>query len=225
MSKITVILADDHAVVRQGLSALLEAEQDIEIVGEAENGREAVQMTRSLSPDVIVMDIALPLMNGLEATRRILKQAPSARVLLLSSYSDDEYVHHLVEEGVAGYLLKRAAVTDLVTAIREVKKGNAYFSSPISRRLLEHYRGTLLRGAPMRQRTTPLTSREAEVLQLIAEGKANKQIAPELGLSIHTVAKHRQRLMNKLGIHDIAGLTRYAVAKGIIKTSPAHESA
>jgi DNA-binding NarL/FixJ family response regulator len=207
--------------VRQGLRALLTNESDIEIVGEAETGRQAVQLAKNLKPNVVVMDIAMPLLNGLEATRQILKDHPSSRVLILSSYSDDEYVHQSTEAGAAGYLLKHAAVTDLVKAIREAKKGNAFFSPSISKRLMDHYRQTLIRGVPVKKRTDLLTSRETEVLQLIAEGKANKQIASELSISIKTVEKHRQQLMNKLGIHDIAGLTRYAISKGIIETSAA----
>src|SRR5436190_4146078 len=221
MQKITVLLVDDHTVVRQGLRVLLEAEQDIAVVGEAETGRQAVQLTKKHSPDVVVMDIAMPMLNGLEATRQILKEVPNAKVLVLSSYGDDEYVHQLTEAGAAGYLLKQTAATDLIKAIHEARKGNAFFSPAISKRLLDHYRQAFLKGVPVRKRTELLTSREAEVLQLIAEGKPNKQIAAELSLSIKTVEKHRQQLMNKLGIHDIAGLTRYAIAKGIIETSSA----
>src|SRR5213593_203698 len=225
MAKTTLLLADDHTVVRQGLRALLQAEPDIQIAGEADTGRQAVQLAKSLKPDVVVMDIAMPGLNGLEATRQILKLAPNTRVLILSSYSDDEYVHQSTEAGAAGYLLKQAAVTDLVKAIREVKSGHAIYSPAISRRLVQRYRETLRRGVPVKKRTDVLTSRETEVLQLIAEGKANKQIAAELGLSIKTIEKHRQQLMNKLGIHDIAGLTRYAIAKGIIETSAVAGSA
>jgi DNA-binding NarL/FixJ family response regulator len=217
MQKITVLLADDHTIVRQGFRALLEAEPDIAVVGEAENGRQAIGQARKLQPDVVVMDIAMPLLNGLEATRQIGKEAPSTKVLILSSYSDDEYVNQLTEAGAVGYLLKQTAASDLIKAIREAKKGNAFFSPAISKRLMEHYRETLVRGVPVRKRSDILTSREAEVLQLIAEGKANKQISAELNVSIKTVEKHRQQLMNKLNIHDIAGLTRYAIAKGVIE--------
>jgi DNA-binding NarL/FixJ family response regulator len=218
MNKIRVLLADDHTVVRQGLKVLLEAEASITVVGEAETGRQAVQMTKKLLPDVIVMDIAMPLLNGLEATRQIIKDVPEAKVLILSSYSDDEYVHQLTEAGAAGYLLKQTAATELIKAIHEAVKGNAYFSPMISKRLLDHYRDAFLRGAPIRRRTDILTTREAEVLQLIAEGKPNKQIAAELCISIKTVEKHRQQVMNKLSIHDVAGLTRYAISKGIIES-------
>ena len=216
MPKITVLLADDHAVVRQGLRRVLQAEPDIEIVGEAETGRLAVRQAKLLKPDIVVMDIAMPLLNGVEATRQIIKTVSSTRVLVLSCYSDDEYALQLHEAGAAGYLLKQAAVTDLVKAIREARKGNVIFSPAIARRLLAHYRKALKSGAP-RPKANPLTWREAEILQLIVEGKANKQIAAELDLSIKTVQKHRQRLMNKLGIHNIAGLTRYAIAKGVIQ--------
>jgi len=221
MQKITVLLADDHTLVRQGFRALLEAEPDIAIVGEAGTGRQAVQLARKLRPDVVLMDIAMPLLNGLEATRQILKEIPNSKVLVLSSYSDDEYVHQLTEAGAAGYLLKEAVVNDLVKAIREVRKGRAFFSPAISKRLMDHYRETLVKGVLVRKRTDLLTQRETEVLQLIAEGEANKQIAAELSISIKTVERHRQRLMNRLGIHDIAGLTRYAISKGVIETSRA----
>ena len=221
MEKIKVLLVDDHTVVRQGLRVLLEAEQDITIVGEAETGRQAVQLARKLLPDVIVMDIAMPNLNGLEATRQILKETPAAKVLVLSSYGDDEYVHQLTEAGAAGYLLKQTAATELIKAIREARKGNAFFSPSISKRLLDHYREAFLKGVPVRKRTELLTSREAEVLQLIAEGKPNKQIASDLCISIKTVEKHRQQLMNKLNIHEVAGLTRYAIARGVIEANPA----
>src|SRR5437879_1267392 len=218
MQKINVLLADDHMIVRQGFRALLQAEPDIAVVGEADNGRQAIGLARKLLPDVVVMDIAMPLLNGLEATRQIIKEVPSTKVIILSSYSDDEYVNQLTEAGAVGYLLKQTAAADLIKAIRETKKGNAFFSPAIAKRLMERYRETLLKGVPVRKRADMLTSREAEVLQLIAEGKANKQIAAELSVSIKTVEKHRQQLMNKLDVHDIAGLTRYAISKGVIET-------
>jgi DNA-binding NarL/FixJ family response regulator len=219
MQKITVLLADDHIVVRQGLRALLVAEEDIEIVGEADNGREAVQLVKKFLPDVVVMDIAMPVLNGLEATRQITRAVPSTKVLVLSSYSDDEYVQQLTEAGAAGYLVKQTAANELLKAIREAHRGNAYFSPAIAKRLRDHCRNALAGGQPLRRRTDYLTAREAEVLQLIAEGRANKQIAAELCISIKTVEKHRQQVMNKLGIHDVAGLTRHAIAKGIIETN------
>lgn len=218
METIKVLLVDDHTIVRQGLRVLLEAESDITVVGEAETGRQALQMTRKYSPDVVVMDIAMPTLNGLEATRQISKEFPATKVLVLSSYNDDEYVHQLSEAGAAGYLLKQTAASDLIKAVREIRKGNAFFSPIISKRLLEQYREAFLSNTPVRKRGASLTTREAEVLQLIAEGKSNKCIATGLCISVKTVEKHRQQLMNKLNIHDIAGLTRYAISKGIIES-------
>jgi DNA-binding NarL/FixJ family response regulator len=219
MEKIKVLLVDDHTVVRRGLRLLLETEPDIAVVGEAENGRQAVQLAIELEPDVVLMDIAMPLLNGVEATRQLTKLLPRTRVLVLSCYSDDEYVSQVTEAGAAGYLLKQSAAPELIKGIHEVRKGNAFFSPAISKRLLETYRDAFLRGVPMRKRNDLLTAREAEVLQLVAEGRPNKQIAFELSISIKTVEKHRQHVMNKLNIHDIAGLTRYAISKGVIETN------
>src|SRR5260370_8946519 len=218
MEKIKVLIADDHTVVRQGLRALLEAEQDITVVGEAEDGRQAVRLAVKLMPEVVVIDVAMPLLNGLEATHQIIKEVSSSRVVVLSSYSDDEYVRRVTEAGAAGYLLKQTAAADLIRAIREARNGNAYFSPAISRRLLEHYRAAFLKGAPVGTRVNRLTPRESEVLQLVAEGKVNKQISAALCVSVKTVGKHRQQVMNKLNIHDVAGLTRYAISKGIIES-------
>jgi len=218
MERITVLLADDHMIVREGLRALLKAEGDIEVVGEAQTGREAVQLTKRLRPGVVVMDIAMPLLNGLEATRRILKAVPATRVLILSAHGDDEYIRQVVMLGAAGYLVKQTSADLLSRAIREVQKGNTFFSPSITNRLhslsLESPDG---RGV-LKKKKAGLSSREVEVLQLIAEGKANKQVARELGISIKTVEKHRQHLMSKLDLHDTAGLTRYAIAAGIIES-------
>src|SRR5579859_2975718 len=219
MQKIKVLLADDHNVVRQGLRALFTAEEDIEIVGEADTGRQAVAMAKRLMPDVVVMDIAMPLLNGLEATRQITHQMPNTKVLILSSYGDDEYVQQLTEAGAAGYLVKQSAANELLNAIREAHKGNAFFSPSIAKRLRDRCREAFASGQPIRKRVDDLTTREAEVLQLIAEGQANKQIAAELSISIKTVEKHRQQVMNKLNIHDVAGLTRHAIARGIIEST------
>ena len=219
MPKVRVLICDDHTLVREGLRSLLQIEEDIQVVGEAATGREAVQLAQTLHPDVVLMDIAMPELSGLEATRQITKLAPAVRVLILSSYSDDEFVQQLAEAKGAGYVLKQTTYADVVRAIREAKKGNAFFSPAISKRLSEHYRETITRGTPVKVRTDLLTSRETEVLQLIAEGDGNKQIAAGLGISIKTVERHRQRLMDKLGIHDVAGLTRYAISKGLVETS------
>lgn len=213
---ITVLLADDHTVVREGLRLLLESADDIKVVAEVENGRQAVAAAKKLLPDVVVLDVVMPLLNGVEAARQIAREAPSSKVLILSSYSDDDRVQQLIEEGAIGYLVKQTAANDLLKAIREAKKGNAYFSPCISKRLMEKCREAFARGGVVKKKGNCLTTREAEVLQLIAEGYANKQIAAELCISIKTVEKHRQQVMNKLNIHDVAGLTRHAIAKGII---------
>jgi len=219
MKPITVLLADDHAVVREGLRILLDAEADIEVVGEAETGRQAVELTRKLLPAVVVMDIAMPLLNGLEATRQILKALPATRILILSAHGDDAYVEQVIELGAAGYLIKQTSAVVLAKGIREAHKGKNFFSPSIARRL-QNRRENSFHGAAARSKKNAvrLTSREVEILQLIAEGKANKQTAAELGISIKTVEKHRQHLMSKLDIHDTAGLTRYAIAAGIIES-------
>jgi DNA-binding NarL/FixJ family response regulator len=217
MKRITVLLAEDHQIVREGLRALLASERDIEVVGEAQDGRRAVQLTRELLPAVVVIDIGMPLLNGLEATRQILKAVPSTRVLVLSAHGDDEYVEQTIAMGAAGYLIKQTSAHLLSQAIRDVHAGKTVFSPSISKRLANGSSG--LRGKPgSPRRSVPrLSPREREVLQLIAEGKANKQTASELGISIKTVEKHRQNLMTKLGIHDTAGLTRHAIDTGIIE--------
>lgn len=219
MKKITVLLADDHAVVRQGLRTLLEAEGDIEVVAEAQTGREAVKLAKKLCPAIIVMDIAMPLLNGLEAARQILKALPGARIIILSAYNDDEYVKQVVQLGASGYLIKQASADVLARAIREVDKGKKFFSPSILKRLESLQPEALDRTGLLKKKNVRLSPREMEVIQLVAEGKANKQIADELGISIKTVEKHRQHLMEKLSIHDTAGLTRYAIAAGIIESS------
>jgi DNA-binding NarL/FixJ family response regulator len=217
MQRIRIILADDHTVVRQGLKAILKSEADFEVIGEADNGRQAVALVaQPPAPDVVIMDVAMPFLNGAEATRQILRTCPRARVLVLSSYGDEDYVRQMIEAGAVGYLLKQTAADDLIKAIREVHRGHRFFSPAIAfssgtPRDGRERPGSLGRGSPH------LTSREAEVLQLIAEGFSNKQIADELAISIKTVEKHRQQVMNKLGIHEVAGLTRYAIARGMVE--------
>lgn len=216
MKKIAVLLVDDHTVVRQGLRALLSSEEDIEVIGEAENGRQAVMAVRKTPPDVVVMDVAMPLLNGLEATRQVLRLVPTAKVLVLTSYGDDDCVEQLMQAGACGYLIKQTAANDLLKAIREVQRGNAFFSPSIAKRLRDQCREAFTSGHTPKK-SGELTSRESEVLQLIAEGFSNKQIAGELTISIKTVEKHRQQVMNKLNIHDVAGLTRFAISKGMVE--------
>jgi DNA-binding NarL/FixJ family response regulator len=219
VKKITVLLADDHMIVREGLRALLEIEPDIEVVGEAETGRQAVRRTQRLLPEVVVIDIAMPQLNGLEATRQILKAVPATRVLILSAHRDDEYVDEAIRIGAAGYLIKQTSAHVLPQAIREAHLGKTFFDPSISKRLGDR-RHDAPRGATgwHQEGKVRLTTREVELLQLIAEGSANKQAADALGISIKTVEKHRQNLMRKLEIHDTAGLTRYAIASGIIES-------
>jgi DNA-binding NarL/FixJ family response regulator len=217
MKRITVLLAEDHMIVREGFRKLLESEEDIEVVGEAQTGRQAVELTRKLRPAVVVMDIAMPLLNGLEATRQIHKSFPATKVVVLSAHSDDAYVEQAIAIGAVGFLLKQTSSHDLANAIREVQKGNTFFSPSIAKRL--HDQKIPTGNGALRKKVARLSSRELEVLQLIAEGKANKETAAELGISIKTVEKHRQNLMAKLKIHEISGLTRYAIGAGIIESS------
>lgn len=219
MKTITVVLCDDHTVVREGLRLLLEKEADIQVVGEAANGRRSVGEAKRLKPDVVVLDIAMPLLNGLEAARQIAREVPSTRVLILSAYSDDVYIEHAIEAGAAGYLMKETVGNDLLRAIREIAGGNAYFSPPVARRLLKQCQDKFLNGSPVKTKSATLTSRQTEILQLIAEGYATKQIAGLLSLSTKTVEKHRQDLMNTLNVHNIASLTRYAVSSGVVESN------
>jgi len=220
MSNISVLLVDDHNIVREGLKALLGGEGDISIVAEAQTGREAVLLASQHRPNIVIMDLAMPRLNGCEATRQILKTIPTAKVIVLSTYGDDEHVQQALGAGAAAYLLKQTAAIDLIQAIREVSKGNAYFSPIIAKRLRdEACREPAVGPEPPKPANAELTQREAEVLQLIAEGYANKQIADELGLSVKTIEKHRQQVMQKLNIHNIPGLVRHAITKGIIENN------
>jgi DNA-binding NarL/FixJ family response regulator len=217
--RITVLLAEDHMIVRQGLCTLLRADGHFHILGEARNGREAVELARTLRPDVILMDIAMPGLNGMEATRQILAANPAARILILSAHSDDVYVERMQQAGAAGFLEKQTSAEILAQAIRAVAAGHAYLSPAITRRLGAPGTRPRTREGLIKPGASRLTTRESEVLQLVAEGRANKQVAAELGISIKTVEKHRQHLMDKLNIHETAGLTRYAIAHGIIENS------
>jgi len=219
MKRITVLLAEDHMIVREGFRKMLELENDFEVVGEAQDGRQAVAMVKKIRPAVVLMDIAMPRLNGLEATRQVLKAVPTTKVLMLSAHSDDAYVKNATESGAVGFLLKQTSAHDVCRAIREVQNGKTFFSPSISRRRDRLNPPSPDRAGRLTKKINQLTSREMEVLQLIAEGKANKETAAELGIGMKTVEKHREHLMAKLDIHDTAGLTRYAISAGIIESS------
>ena len=217
MNKTRIVLADDHAILREGIRALLEDQHDMAVVGEAADGRKAVELAREQSPDIVVMDIGMPLLNGLEATRQIKRECPQVSVVVLTMHDNEEYVSQILAAGASGYVLKRAASSELVTAIRAVAAGQSYLSPAVTKLLIESYVG--------RQPGTPavvdpfdtLTAREREVLQLVAEGHTNSQIAKLLNISLKTVKAHRSNLMQKLGLHDRGELIKIAIQRGIIE--------
>lgn len=208
--KIRILLADDHGVVRQGFRRILEAQPDLEIVGEASNGREAVEQASKLKPDVVVMDVAMPELNGIEATRRVMEESPRTRVLALSMHKDSVYVREILRAGAVGYLLKDSIDADLLTAVHAVARGEGYLSPGVANAVLTDYRQHVTDPIDL------LTSREREVLQMIAEGRTNKEIATTLNLSVYTVDAHRGRIMEKLNLHSVGELVRFAVRKGLI---------
>jgi two-component system response regulator NreC len=216
MSKIRVLLADDHAVVRKGLRFLLERAPDMEIVGEASDGREAVRLAAELKPHVVVMDIGMPQLNGIEATAQIVKQNPQVSVIILSVHSDESYLLRALSAGAKGYLLKDSAEEDLVRAVQVAAQGKPFFSPAISEKLLEDYM-RYLQQRGLKDSYELLTDREKEILQLLAEGKSNKEVAALLNLSPYTVETHRAHIMQKLNLHNTAEIVLYAVRKGIIR--------
>lgn len=220
MKTITILLCDDHTAVREGLRLLLESAEDIKVVGEVENGRRAVEETKRLSPDVVVLDLSMPILNGIEAARQITRNSTPPKMLILSAFSDDQHIQEAIEAGAAGYLTKGDSADVLLQAIREIANGNAFFSRPIGGRLLERRRETYLNSSPLKTRVFTLTGREREILRLIAEGFANKQIAGSLSLSMKTIEKHREHLMEKLKIRSIARLTSYAISNGFMASNP-----
>jgi two-component system response regulator NreC len=215
MGKIRVMLVDDHTVVRQGLRRILETDDEIEIVGEAGDGRSATEMVQRLRPNVVVMDIALPELNGIEATRQIVKRSDGTKVLVLTMHADDAYVRQSLKAGARGYLLKDSEDLDLLKAVKAVGRGGSFFSPTISKVLLESYLGDA-GGQVVEDNLALLTDREREVLQLIAEGKTNKEIANLLSVSINTVETHRKHIMEKLDLHNTAEIVRFAVRKKIV---------
>jgi DNA-binding NarL/FixJ family response regulator len=219
MKRITILLADDHTIVREGFRHMLALEADFEVVGEAVDGRRAVALAAKLRPAVVLMDIAMPRLNGLEATRQMLDALPSAKVIILSSHTDDARIENAINSGAAGFLSKQTSAHDVCRAIREVYMGKTIFSPAIAKRLGRLHKQLANRAGTLKPSLARLTPRQREVLQLIAEGKANKQMASELGIVLKTAEKHRESLMKKLDIHDTAGLTRYAISAGIIENT------
>lgn len=219
-TRISILIADDHSVIREGLKILLGNEKDFSVIGEASTGKEAVDLAKQHSPDIVIMDLSMPILNGFEAMRQIRRARPATRLVVLSAYCDDEYVERSSEIGAHGFISKEHTFSTLANAIRQITRGKCPFLS------LAHVDGAAQKsrkGAPKslsdKGRNDGLTVRELQVLQLVSEGAANKQVAATLGISIKTVQKHRQQLMDKLDIHDTAGLTRYAIAAGVIDNS------
>jgi len=211
----TIVLADDHRIVRQGLRVLLSAEEDFEVIGEADDGREALELVRRLNPDVLVLDLMMPGLNGLEVARQLNKGGAAVGVVVLSMHDDEGFVLEALANGVKAYVLKDSNSSDLVQAVREVAAGRRYLSPPLSDRAIETYQQMAKIGAMDRHET--LTTREREVLQLSAEGRTNSEIAARLGISTRTAETHRSHLMHKLGLHTQSDLIRYAIRRGVIK--------
>jgi len=203
-------LADDHAILRKGIALLIGAQPDMEVVGEAKNGREAAEVTRQLKPDVVVMDISMPELNGIEGTRQICDELPQTKVLALSMHKDSVYVREILRAGARGYLLKDSEDDDLLKAIRCIHKGQAFLSPEVSDAVLTDYRKHVSNPMDL------LTSREHEILSMIAEGKANKEIAATLNLSVYTVESHRGSVMEKLNLHNTGDIVRFAIRNGLI---------
>ncbi len=215
MHTIKVLLAEDHTIVRKGIRSLLDAEAGIDVVGEAENGRDAVEKAENLQPDIVLMDHAMPILNGLEATRQIKKWFPEIKILILTMHTNEEYIFQFLQAGASGYLVKQTAPSELISAVQTVYQGDFYLNPSISKTVIEEYL-RMSRTANTKDSYDKLTGREREVLQLIAEGYLNKEIAEQLQISLKTVGAHRVNLMGKLKIHSVIDLVKYALRKGII---------
>jgi two-component system response regulator NreC len=215
VKKLRILLADDHVVMRTGLRALLERQPDLEVVGESENGRETVELAASLRPDVVVMDIGMPMLNGIEATKTIVTQSPTTAVVILSMHADESYVMRALRAGARGYLLKDSGAADLISAIHAVSQNKSFLSPKVVRILAEDYVRVLKQKGAV-DTYDLLTGREREILQLLAEGKANKEVATDLNISPYTVETHHSHILQKLNLHNCAELVLYAVRKGLI---------
>ena len=213
MSKIRVLIVDDHAMFREGIRSLLQGYDDVEVAGEATQGREAIEKVRQLAPQVVLMDIAMPVMGGLEATRRIQKESPNTRVLALTQYEDSEYILSMLRAGARGYISKTATASELVSAIRTVYNGECFLYPSAATTLIEEY---LMRVGGEKNEYERLTDREREILQLVAEGHTNREIADMLFISVKTVLRHRKNIMEKLDFHNRTELIKYAISKGLI---------
>jgi DNA-binding NarL/FixJ family response regulator len=216
MPRIRVLIADDHAIVREGVRALLKLSDDIEVVGEAANGLEAIEAARALSPDVILMDIAMPGLGGLEATLEIRKENPAARILVLTQYEDREYIRRFLKAGVSGYVLKKAAGADLTSAIRAVQRGGLVLDPEVAREAMREQASADANGGETDPYET-LTDREKQVLKLVAEGRSNKEVAELLDISVKTAMSHREHIMQKLDLHSRTELIKFALQKGVIR--------
>lgn len=217
MSKIRVLLADDHAILRSGLVRLLGEQSDIEVIGEAENGLEAVQKVLELHPDIVLMDIGMPVMNGMEATKQIKKRDQEVKVLVLTMHDNEEYLFRVLQAGAAGYVLKKAADSDLVNAIHVVARGDCFLYPSAAKMVVEDYLEKLKSGTEPTSTFDTLTEREREILKLVAEGYTNREIAESLFISVKTVETHKANIMEKLNLHKRAELVRYAIRKGILQ--------
>ena len=214
MSKIRVLVVDDHAMFREGIRSLLQGQEDVETIGEATDGREAVEMVHQLTPEVVLMDIAMPGMGGLEATRRIHRECPNVKVLVLTQYEDSEYILSIIKAGAKGYIAKTATASELVSAIRTVHKGESFLYPSAATAVVEEY---LMRATGEKNEYEHLTDREREILQLVAEGRTNREIADRLFISVKTILRHRTNVMEKLGFHNRTELIKYAISKGLIE--------
>jgi DNA-binding NarL/FixJ family response regulator len=217
--QIRVLVVDDHNLVRQGIVAILKNQKDFLVVGEASDGSQAVKLANELQPDVIIMDISMPTLNGLEATFQIKRDLPAAKVLILTQYENEEYIMQIIKTGANGYILKSSVTDDLVNGIRALDRGEKFFSSSVSKFILADY-VKKISGEETKQKNLELTHRELEVLQLIAEGESNQKVAEKLFISIRTVEFHRANIMHKLNLHDVTSLVKYAIQKGIIQLKP-----